>query len=60
MLLQKGLGTIRKNVTELMSGRVGKTRQRAIVSIAKKNNISRQEARFRQAKAIAISQARKR
>jgi hypothetical protein len=57
--LLKGKGNIRKNVQELMTGPVGATRQKAIQTIAKKNNISRAAARFKQARAISISQGRK-
>lgn len=46
--------TIRDNVTSLMTGKVGKARQKAIITIAKKNNIPKTDARFRQA--IKISQ----
>ena len=47
--------SIRGNVTELMGPVVSQTRKRAIATIAKKNNISQQEAQFRQAKKIAVS-----
>lgn len=50
--------TIRENVQSLMTGKVGKARQKAILTIAKKNNISRDSARFRQA--IRISQRKSR
>jgi len=57
--LYKGPNSVRKNMAELTQGKVGATRQKAIATIAKKNNISREEARFKQALAIAKSQARK-
>ena len=57
--LLKGPTSIRANVRELMNPVQSQSRKRAIQTIAKKNNITPQEAQFRQAKAIAISQARK-
>jgi len=57
--LMKGPGSIRSNVKELMSGVQSASRAKAIATIAKKNNISKEEAQFRQARAIAISQSRK-
>ena len=57
--LQKGIGTVRANVTTLMTGRVGPTRKKAIITISRKNNISRGDARFHQAVRIAQSQSRK-
>ena len=60
MSLKKGQGTIRANVTELMKGIQSPARKKAIATIAKKYGISHQEAMFRQAKAIAQSQAKKR
>lgn len=57
--LIKGPGSIRKNVVELMKPPQSAARKKAIMTIAKKNNISRPEAQFKQAKAIAISQSRK-
>ncbi len=60
MPLKKGPGTIRANVSELMNSPIqSASRKRAIATIAKKRNIPRSEARFIQAKAIAISQSRK-
>ncbi len=59
MPLLTGTGNIRKNVQELMKTPQSVARKRAINSIAKKNNVSASEAQFRQAIAIAKSQARK-
>ena len=60
MPLKKGSGSIRYNVGELMNQPIqSASRRKAILTIAKKNGISVQEARFRQAKAIAISQSKK-
>lgn len=57
--LRKGPGSMRANVQELMRAPQSQARKKAILTIAKKHNITRQEAQFRQARAIAISQARK-
>ncbi len=59
MPLKKGAGTVRSNVSELMSGVNSPSRAKAIRTIAKKNNISVKEAQYRQAIRIAQSQARK-
>lgn len=59
MQLDKGPGTIRKNVTELMGQVQSQSRKKAIDTIARKNNIPRKEAQFRQALAIAKTQASK-
>ena len=59
MTLLKGQGTIRRNVKELMQPALSQSRKRAIATLAKKHNISRQDAQFRQSIAIAKSQARK-
>ena len=59
MPLIKGKGSIRKNVTELMKGVESPARHKAIATIAKKNNISFQEAQYRQAIRIAQAQAKK-
>ena len=45
--------TLRENVSALMSGKVGKTRQKGIITLAKRRNIPRTDARFQQAVAIA-------
>lgn len=60
MALKKGLGSIRSNMQELMGKVNSPTRKRAISTIAKTRNLSRKEAQFVQAKAIAVSQSRKR
>lgn len=57
--LQKGPGTMRSNVTELMSGVQSSARRKAILTLAKKHNISFKQAQFYQATRIAQSQARK-
>lgn len=59
MPLTSGPGSVRKNVTELMQSPQSAPRKKAILTIAKKHNIPRKEAQFRQAVAIAKSQARK-
>lgn len=60
MPLKKGAGSIRANVTELMGQPIqSASRRKAINTIAKKNGISLKEARFRQAKAIAVAQSKK-
>jgi hypothetical protein len=60
-MLKKGPGSIRYNVNELTKNPIqSPARKKAIVTLAKKHNISLQEAQFRQAKTIAIAQARKR
>lgn len=59
MPLLKGPQSIRANVKELMNPVQSQSRKKAIQTIAKKNNISLQEAQFKQARAIAVSQARK-
>jgi len=59
MPLSTGPNSIRKNVSELMNKPKSASRKKAIVTIAKKYNISRKEAQFRQAKAIALAQSRK-
>lgn len=51
--------SITQNVQSLMSGRIGKTRQKAIITLAKNRNINRDDARFHQAIRIAQSQSRK-
>ena len=58
--LSKGPGTIRKNVQELMNPPQSAARKKAILTIAKKHNIPRRDAQFRQAVKIAQVQARKR
>lgn len=61
MPLQKGPGTIRRNVSELMGSPIrSQARKKAINTIAQRRNISRTDARFVQARAIAINKARQR
>ena len=59
MPLIKGTGTIRANVGELMKGVRSPARAKAIGTLAKSRNITRQQAQYTQAVAIAKSQARK-
>lgn len=59
MPLQSGPGSIRKNVSELMGKVQSPARKKAISTLAKKRNISLQDAQFTQARAIAIKMARK-
>ncbi len=59
MPLRKGPGTLKKNITELMSEEVGSSRKKAIATLSKKHGISREEAKKRQAFAIAKSQLTK-
>jgi hypothetical protein len=58
--LSTGVNSVRPNVTLLMQPPESASRHKAILTIAKKNNISYAEAQFRQATRIAQSQARKR
>lgn len=53
MPLLKGVKNIPANVRELMDGEVGKSRQKAIKTLARKYNISEEEARFKQSLVIA-------
>lgn len=57
--LAKGIGNIRKNVTTLMQPVKSAARKKAIVTLSKKHNISRPDAQFKQALAIARAQSRK-
>jgi len=57
--LKKGQGTIRANVKQLMEPPRSQSRKKAIITIAKKHNITREEAQFHQAISIAKSQAKK-
>jgi hypothetical protein len=59
MPLKKGPGSIRSNVTELMGKVNSPARKKAISTIMKTHNMTRSQAQFQQAKAIAISQSRK-
>lgn len=57
--LKSGINSIRTNVQSLMSPLIGRTRQKAIQTIARKNNISLEDAQYKQAIRIAQKQARK-
>lgn len=57
--LLTGPNSVRKNVQELMGKVQSSSRLKAINTIAKKNNISRSEAQFRQALKISERMARK-
>jgi hypothetical protein len=59
MPLKKGYSnkTISANIKELVKDKPGKTRKKAIASIAKKQGISKKEAERKQAVAIALNQA---
>lgn len=57
--LATGLGTVRQNVQRLMTPTKNRTRMKAIMTIAKRNNISRTDAQFKQSVAIARGLARK-
>jgi hypothetical protein len=59
--LKKGSSqkTISKNIRELLKDKPGKTRKKAIASIASKQGISKSEAERKQAIAIALSSAGK-
>lgn len=51
--------TITENVQSLLTGAVGTTRQKGIITLARRKNISREDAKFHQALKIAASQSRK-
>ncbi len=57
MPLIKGPGSVKKNVKELTTGKVGSARSKAIRTLAKKWKVSVKEAKFRQALIIAKSKA---
>lgn len=57
--LTPGTGAIRNNVQVLMQPPVSRPRKKAIHTIAKKNNISKEDAQFRQAIHIAEYYAKK-
>ncbi len=57
--LIKGTSTIRSNVQILMGDVKSRPRKKAILTIAKKNNIPKPDAQFRQAVHIAEYYARK-
>jgi hypothetical protein len=51
--------TFASNMSELMKGKVGSARKKAIKTLAKKKGISPKKARQKQAIAIAFAQKRK-
>lgn len=55
MPLQAGPGSVKSNVKELTTGKVGSARAKAIRTLAKKWGVSIKEARFKQALIIAKS-----
>lgn len=57
--LSKGPGSIRRNMEMLMLKPQSKVRQRAIATIAKKNNIQPKAAQWKQAMAISRGLARR-
>jgi len=57
MPLKTGPGSVKSNVKELTTGKVGSSRKKAIATYAKKKGISKKEAKFRQALIIAKSKA---
>jgi len=59
MPLKTGINSIRSNVSELMKPALSEARKKAIITIARKNNISIADAQLKQALAIGRSQARK-
>lgn len=59
MPIKTGPGSMIKNMNELMTGDMGATRKKAIKTLAKKEGISFEEARKRQAFAISKSQLTK-
>lgn len=59
MPLIKGPGSVSTNVKELTTGKVGKSRRKAIATYARKHGISKKEARFKLALAISYAQAKK-
>lgn len=57
--LAKGPGTIRANVARLMAPAKSQPRKKAILTLAKKHNISAADAQFKQSLAISRTLARK-
>lgn len=49
MPLTSGIGSVKSNMEELTTGKVGSSRRRAIKTLAKKWGISEEEARIKQA-----------
>lgn len=59
MPLKTGTENIRSNIKELMTGDISTSRRKAIKTLAKMKGMSFSDARFYQAKAIAVSQSKK-
>ena len=57
MPLYSGSKNIRRNISELNTGKVGKSRKKAIRTLAKKWHVSEKEARFKQSLIIAKKKA---
>jgi len=57
MPLLSGTGSVRKNMVELTTGKVGKSRKKAINTLTKKWGVSEEEAKFRQALIISKSKS---
>jgi hypothetical protein len=57
--VKPGVSAFRKNVKSLMMPAQSPARKKAILTIARKNNIPRADAQFRQAVAISRTLARK-
>ena len=58
MPLKSGAGSIRSNVKELNTGKVGPARKKAIATYAKNHNVSLKEAKFSLSLEIAKSKAK--
>lgn len=58
-MLKQGAGFIRQNVRELMKDVESEKRHKAIMTLAKKHNISYEDAQYRQSLRIAEALARK-
>lgn len=59
MPIKHGPGSIKSNMKELTTGKVGSSRKKAIKTLAKKWGISEKAARYKQAFIIAKNAARK-
>lgn len=59
MPLKIGAKNIRSNIKELTTGKVGKSRSKAINTLAKKWGVTKSEAKFKQALIIAKNAASK-
>lgn len=57
MPLKSGAGSVKYNVKELTTGKVGSSRAKAIKTLGKKWKVTPKEAKFRQALIIAKSKA---